>query len=114
MQADRVSSQLPSPPRRRRRRDWGAAVAKLFCLLFAIIGVTPAVLSLVVRSAWARTWAVRETTRLLKEHGIVATYEVGVRLWPVALELRQLTVQSSDGGPPLLTSPLASVRPRFF
>jgi uncharacterized protein involved in outer membrane biogenesis len=54
------------------------------------------------------------TEKLLRDSGIVATYGVELRLWPVAVELTNIAVQSSDGGPPMLTSQRVSIRPRFF
>lgn len=88
--------------------------AKALCLLFAVLGTLPVVLGMTARSAWARAWASRETTRLLRERGVEARYGIDVRLWPMALELTRLEVASSDGGAPALTSPRVSVRPRFF
>src|SRR5579859_4341032 len=59
MEVDRESTRLPPPPRRRkRRRDWGEIFAKLLCIVFATLGMLPIALGMVVRSAWARTWAV--------------------------------------------------------
>jgi translocation and assembly module TamB len=105
----------PPPPKARpRSRDYGAIVAKVFCFLFALVGVLPVAAGAVVRSGPARRWAVHETTRLLREQGIIATYDVNVRLWPLSLELRSLTVQATDGGSPVLVSPRVSVRPRVF
>jgi translocation and assembly module TamB len=68
----------------------------------------------VVRSSRAREWAASETERLLREQGVSASYGVAVRFWPMALELTDLRVASSDGGMPALVSPRVSVRPRFF
>ncbi len=94
--------------------DSGAVVAYALCLLFAIVGVFPLLLGGVVRSSWARAWAVTETEQLLRDQGISATYGVGVRLWPMALELTDVRVVASDGGSPAIASPRVSVRPRFF
>lgn len=114
MQADRASTQLPPAPRRRKRRDWGAVLAKILCVVFAVVGALPFAVGGVVRSRWAREWAVRETTRLLREHGIVARYDVALRLWPVSVELTRLEIDATDGGGPVLATPRISVRPRFF
>jgi translocation and assembly module TamB len=89
-------------------------VAFLLCVVFAVVGAVPFLLAGIVRSSWAETWAVKETERLLHDHGITASYAVGVHLWPVAVELTQVRVDSTDGGGPAVTSPRASVRPRFF
>jgi translocation and assembly module TamB len=115
MQLERASTMLPTPPLRPAAgRDWGALVAQGLCLIFAIVGVVPFLLASVVRSSWAEGLAVRETEKLLRDHGVVASYHVGVHLWPVALELTNLNVASTDGGGPALESPRTSVRPRLF
>jgi translocation and assembly module TamB len=106
---------LPTPPVHSvAGRDWGAVVATILCFLFAGVGVVPFALVAVVRSAWAETWAVTETEHLLRDQGIVASYSVGVRLWPLAVELTNLKVDSTDGGGPALVSPRTSARPRLF
>ncbi len=115
MQLERPSTVLPLPPLRGPPpRDWGAFVAFFLCMVFAAVGVLPFVLAGIVRSSWAETWAVEKTERLLHDHGVTASYRVGVRLWPVALELTNLRVDSTDGKGPAVVSPRASVRPRFF
>jgi translocation and assembly module TamB len=96
------------------RRDWGGLFAKILCFIFAFIGVLPIASGMVVRSKWARGWATRETSRLALDHGIVASFKVDVRFWPLAVELDDLRVESSDRGAPMLTTEHASIRPRFF
>ena len=70
------SPRLPGAPRRGRRRgacgadDGGGAtgarvLARVFCGVLALVGLLPFVATLVVRSAWARDWAARETQRIL-------------------------------------------------
>ena len=96
------------------RRDWGRVLAKVLCFVFAFIGVLPIASGLIVRSQAARRWATRETARLALEHGIVASYKIDVRFWPLTLELDDLRVESSDHGGPFLTAQHANIRPRFF
>jgi translocation and assembly module TamB len=112
-QADRASTVLPPIPRRR-RRDWGRLFARAWCFVFALTGALPIALGFIVKSPWARGHAEEVTEKLLRDHAIVATYAVNIRLWPVALELKNLSVQSSDGGSPMLSSERVSIRPRFF
>jgi|GEM_PF-331876 len=100
--------------RRRRRRRWGRRVAKAVCLLLALVGVLPFAATLVVRSAWARTWAARETARALRQQGVVATYAMALRVWPLAVELTDVRVESSDGGAPALESDRVRIRPKLF
>src|SRR5258708_3813318 len=88
--------------RRRRRRSMVRGVARGLCVVLGIVGVIPFALALVVRSHWARAWATRETERMLRAQGIVATYEMALRVWPLAVELTHARVESSDAGPPAL------------
>src|SRR5258708_24426823 len=98
--ADEREAALPAARRRRRRREWGRGVGRAVCGACALIGVLPFLSALVVRSSWARAWAARETQRLLRQQGIVAEYSPSLRIWPLAIELDRVRVESSDGGPP--------------
>jgi translocation and assembly module TamB len=111
---NRESTQLPPLPRRRPRRDWGRLFARMLCAIFMIVGLFPIAAALVVRSAWARTWATDETRRILRDKDITATYSLEVRLWPLGVELGGLTVAATDGGSPALETKRVSLRPRFF
>jgi translocation and assembly module TamB len=111
---ERASTALPPPPRRSRRRDWGRSVARLVCVLFALTGLLPVAVTFLARSAFVRGWVTRETSRVLREQGVNATYEVAVRLWPLSLELSHVTVASTDGGAPALTCDRVAARPKFF
>jgi len=105
----------PPPPRRPHGgRDWGAVVSKLLCALFAVIGLLPLTFGAVVRSPRARAWAAAETERLLRDQHVTATYEVSVTLWPAAIHVTHLRVESTDRGAPAVVAAEVSVRPRFF
>src|ERR1019366_8519011 len=97
--------------RGRRRRDWGRAFARGLCAGVALIGLLPFAATLVVRSAWARGWAATETQRLLREQGIVATYAPSIRVWPLAVQLDRVRVESSDGRGPRGGGGRAALRP---
>ena len=107
-------SSLPAVRRRRRRRDWGRQVARALCVLLALLGVLPCAATVAVRSAWARGWAARETERLLHEQGIEARYGMALKVWPLAVELTDVRIESSDQGVPLLECPRARARPKLF
>ena len=116
-----TSLESPSPMRApvrgsrgRRRRDWGRAFARVLCAGLALIGLLPFAATLVVRSAWARGWAATETQRLLREQGIVATYAPSIRVWPLAVQLDRVRVESSDGGDPAVVCDRVVLRPRLF
>ncbi len=89
-------------------------VAKLFCVVFATLGLLPFLFGWFVRSPRVQAWAAAETERILRTQSIAATYEVGVSLWPVGIKISNLRVDANDGNGPLLTASQLAVRPRFF
>jgi len=109
----RQSTQLPSPPRRR-RGDWTRRIARLFCALFAAIGVLPIGLTILARSSELNAWAAKESARVLSAQGLQAGYAIQVKLVPLALELTNVRVESTDGKGPALTSDRISARPGIF
>jgi translocation and assembly module TamB len=111
--AERESA-LPAQRPRRRRRDWGRTVARALCVLLAAIGILPFAASLVVRSRWAREWAAVKTQRALQDQGVVASFSPAVRVWPLAVELDGVRVESSDGGAPAIECRQVLVRPKLF
>jgi translocation and assembly module TamB len=96
------------------RRDWGRAVAWALCLALAVVGLLPYAAVVLVRSPWVRAWATRETEHALRDQGVVATYEMSLRVWPLAVELDHLRVDSTDGGSPAVECPRVRVRPKLF
>ncbi len=113
-QMDRSSSTMLPPLRRVRRRDWGRLVARILCVLFAVIGLVPVGVGLLVRTSWARGIATRETQKIVAGFGVDAGYDLELRLWPLSVTLRNVRVASSDAGPPALTSTRISARPKIF
>ena len=102
------------PVRRSRRRDWGRVVARILCVVFALAGLIPVGVGLLVRTSWARGIAAQETQKVLKGLGVDASYEVELRLWPLSVTLRNIRVEASDGGTPFLTARRATARPKIF
>src|SRR4051812_1162333 len=109
------------PPRRpasfrpQPRRDWGRLLARLWCLVFGIVGAVPFGVGLLVRTPFVRTWAARETAAVLEhELGLLARYQVHVEAWPLSVGLSEVEVESSDGRGPALRVGRISVRPRLF
>jgi translocation and assembly module TamB len=82
--------------------------------MLALVGLVPFAATLVVRSAWARQWAARESQRLLRDNGIVASYVPSLHVWPLAVQLDHIVVESSDGGGPAVECDRAALRPRLF
>jgi translocation and assembly module TamB len=105
---------LPALRRRRKRRDWGRALARVLCVALALVGAVPFATTLAVRSTWVRGWAAGATARALRDQGIVARYALGLRVWPLAVELTDVRVEASDGGPPVLECARARIRPKLF
>ena len=105
---------LPTVRRRRKRRDWGRMLARALCIVLAVVGVLPFATTVAVRSQWVRSWAARETERALRDQGIVARYAVALRVWPLAVELTDVHVDSLGGGAPLLECARARIRPKLF
>lgn len=87
------------------QRDLGRWFARALCVLFAVIGLLPVLAGALTRWGPVREWAAIETTRLLNEQlGLHANYQVRISLWPLGLELRDVTLFSSDGGAPALSA----------
>lgn len=112
--ADGRETALPPVVRRRKRRNWSRRIARVMCVLFAVVGLLPFGATLVLRSTAVRQWAARETERLLAAQGIAARYTLALHVWPLAVDLQDVRVESSDGGVPLLQSDRVRVRPRLF
>jgi translocation and assembly module TamB len=105
----------PVPYRRKPQRDWGRLVARLFCLVFGVIGAVPFSVGLLVRTPVVRAWAARETAAVLeRELGLVARYRVEVQAWPLSIGLSDVRVEGSDGIGAALEAARIAVRPRLF
>ena len=92
------------PVRRTKRRDWGRIVARILCVIFALAGLVPVGIGLLVRTRWARGLATEETRKVVKGFGVDARYDLEVHLWPLSLTLRNIRVEATDGGTPFLTA----------
>jgi translocation and assembly module TamB len=96
-------------------RDAGRWIARLLCALFALIGLIPPLIGAVTRWQPVQHWAAEETARILSQQlGLSARYQVALSLWPLSLELRDVTLESNDGGAPALVTPRLSIKPRLF
>jgi translocation and assembly module TamB len=114
MAEDESSSTMLPPVRRTKRRDWGRTVARVLCVIFAVAGLFPVGIGLIVRTPWARSIVVAETRKVIKGVGVDANYDVDLRLWPLSVTLRNIRVEATDGGTPFLTASRASARPKIF
>ena len=113
MDARRSSTSLP-PARRLRRRDWMRDIARVLCVLLALVGLIPVGVGLLVRTSWARGIATARTRAEVTNLGIDARYELELRLWPLSVAVRNVRVQATDGGAPFLTARRISARPKIF
>jgi translocation and assembly module TamB len=100
--------------RHRRRRDWVRVIARAACAALAGVGVLPFAAALVVHSALARSWATHQTERALSAQGIVATYDMALKVWPLTVELTNVRMDSTGGGMPALECRRLLVRPKLF
>ena len=89
-------------------------ICRVLCVVLAVVGMIPVGLGVLVRTSWARALATRETTKIAAQYGIIAAYDVDLRLWPLSVALRNIRVEASDGGGPLLVARSLSIRPKIF
>ncbi len=108
------STILPIRRKKKPRFAWGRALAILLCALFATVGVVPVGIAALARTNVVRGLAARETAKLIKEQGVTARYDVSLSLLPLAIELRNIRVESTDGRGPFLEARRARARPRLF
>lgn len=113
MEAEPRSTRIPQL-RRTKRRDWVRLVCLVLCCVLGFVGLVPVVLGGLVRTRWVRSIATRETSALAVQYGVHASYDVDVRLWPLSVAVRDIQVEASDGGSPLLVAKALSVRPKIF
>ncbi|HVH41526.1 MAG TPA: translocation/assembly module TamB domain-containing protein [Labilithrix sp.] len=107
------STQLP-PVRRKKRRDWVRVVCRVVCVLLAVVGLVPIGVGLLARTNWARDFATHETRALIAKFGIDARYELDLHVWPLSVSVKNIRVESSDGGAPFLTARRATAKPKIF
>src|SRR5688572_2876982 len=90
-------------------------LARLACFALAFLGAVPIGLAAFLTSVPAERWAAQQTSAALqRELGLVAKFDVKVRLLPLRLAIENLEVPASDGGSPFLTAKSASITPRLF
>lgn len=106
-------SQLPAVSRARRKHV-GRAVARVLCVLLALVGLAPFGASVLFRSSWVQEWVRHETAHLLAQQGVHARYGLTIHGFPPSVELYDVVVDASDGGGPFLTASAALARPRLF
>lgn len=99
----------------RRRRDWGGLLAKLFCVVFALIGVLPLTAGALIRLDVVQSWAANRTARLIESQlAVEASYDLELQPWPLLVSIDNLEVPASDGGSPFLVARHVTARPRIF
>ena len=113
MHDESSSTHLPKV-RRVRRRDWGRIVCRILCVLFAFCGLVPLGVGILVRTTWAQGLATEKTQALARTFGVQASYGIELRLWPLSVSVRDIRVEASDGGSPVLTARRATAKPKIF
>lgn len=109
--ADRVHERRPSRPR---RRDLGRIFARVLCFLLATLALLPVALAMGLRSTAVRKWAAAKVEEVARAQKVVGTFSIEVSLVPLAFVLRDVRIESSDGGPPALLAQRLVVRPKLF
>jgi translocation and assembly module TamB len=95
-------------------RDLGRRLAQLCCVLFALLGATPLVGEVLLRSRPAQKWVAAETARLLRDElGLSATFDVAMSLWPLEVTVRDLVIPGTDGTE-AVSAKLLTITPRVF
>lgn len=90
-------------------------LARVVCVLFALVGLVPIALAVVARTAWAERWIAAEASRQLQERlGIAAHFEVEVRPWPFAVIVERLVVDDKTGERPFALVERAVAKPHLF
>lgn len=82
--------------------------------VLAFVGLVPLLLTVAVRVPAVNDLIVSKTRALVASLGIVADYTVRIHLWPISVELHDIQIDSTDGGPPALVARRLTVKPRFF
>lgn len=108
------SSTLLPVRRKKRRFPWARALALFLSALLALVGLVPVGVAALARTNLVRNFAARETAKLIKEQGVTARYELNLSLVPLAVELRNIRVEATDGRGPFLEARRARARPRLF
>lgn len=99
---------------RRRPRDPGKWLARIGCVLLALVGLVPALLALLVRLPWAREQSAELVQRELRAQlGLTARFDLRLELLPPAVVLRGLRIDAADGAPAIAVEKVR-VAPRFF
>ncbi len=105
---------LELPPRPKPKRAYGRVFARVFCFFFAGLGLVPLLLALILRVPAVRHQIATITAEAVAHLGISARYDMGVSLWPLAVELVNVRVDSSDRPSPFLTARRVRMHPRLF
>lgn len=109
-----MASSRPQSPHAR-RIDPGRWLARFLCLVFGLLGALPLSAGVIARSSQAEAWVSRETARTLERVlGLSASYEVELSLLPLQVTLKNVKVDSNDGGAPAITAARVSITPRVF
>ena len=90
-------------------------LARLFCGVFALIGVVPLIAGGLARLDRVQAWVAQRTAQLLHDElGVDASYELELRPWPLTISMENLEIAASDGGTPFLKARTVVARPRIF
>jgi translocation and assembly module TamB len=101
--------------RKRRPARVGRWIARVLCILFALIGLLPVLAGVLLRTEMARTWASEQARSLLHEEtGLDGSFHASVRPWPLTIVVDNLEIQATDEAGPALTVDQLTLRPQLF
>jgi translocation and assembly module TamB len=110
-----MSSSHPPKFRVAGRFDPGRLLARVLCVIFALLGALPLAAGYIARSDTAEAWVSRETARVLHDLlGIEARYQIRISLLPLEVALEDVRVESTDGGEPAIRVARVAITPRIF
>lgn len=102
-------------PHKDRKLTFGVRLARVLCMVFAVVGALPLGAGFFLESRLVQAWASLETQRLLRDLlNVDAKYELQLSLLPLRLTLDELHVASNDSPQPALHVRYLAVTPRFF
>ncbi|PKN45381.1 MAG: hypothetical protein CVU63_08955, partial [Deltaproteobacteria bacterium HGW-Deltaproteobacteria-20] len=101
--------------RKRRPARVGRWIARVLCILFALIGLLPVLAGVLLRTEMARTWASEQARTLLHEEtGLDGSFHASVRPWPLTIVVDDLEILATDEAGPALTVDQLTLRPQLF
>ncbi len=109
------TSPFPSLAPQRAPAGPASWIARILCLLFAVVGALPFALAVLLDTESARSRASQELSKLLdRELGIGAVLQVAIHPWPLTVTATRVRIDSTDGSGPAIEADRITVQPKIF